>query len=229
MKVLIGSSNVFVMSLLLFTMALFIGAVSNESVNRINSNSTNSSLSTLTQQRQVLPLHAVIDHSDLPTRFGDEDDVIEQKTDKKNFDGTTKTTGDKYDHRHSSSSNGGAVGYDSEEEYDEEDDNVGSEHSAPTSGVDRHLDNDGTDSNYDDESELGPTLDNFGVNGKFDGSENGSELPVFLLEPQSSYVVRNRPAILKCKAAHSLQVKIFFSFLSFQVSTGISLRLQMKT
>lgn len=49
------------------------------------------------------------------------------------------------------------------------------------------------------------TLDEF-VTGKLGASETGVTLPYFLTEPESVYVVKNRPAILKCKAAHALQV-----------------------
>lgn len=205
MNVLIKSTNIFVTSLLLFTTALLIGAVSNESVNK-------DKLTNGTQQSgslPLLPVHSAIDHSDLPTKFGDEDDVIERKvsTDKKEYDslnGKSGKSSDKFD-RH-------GYGYDSnEEDYDDEDDTLGG--GGHLSGKDRSHDDDESDPNYDDESELGPTLDNFGA--KLDGTETGNELPVFLLEPQSTYVVRNRPAILKCKAAHSLQVNVsgFISFL----------------
>lgn len=51
------------------------------------------------------------------------------------------------------------------------------------------------------------TLDEF-VTGKLGASETGVTLPYFLTEPESVYVVKNRPAILKCKAAHALQVGI---------------------
>lgn len=37
------------------------------------------------------------------------------------------------------------------------------------------------------------------------GSDN---LPIFLSEPQDSYVVKNRPALLQCRAAHAL--KLYF-------------------
>lgn len=193
MNVLIKSTNIFVTSLLLFTTALLIGAVSNESVNK--DKLTNGTAAAL----PAFPAHAAIDHSDLPTRFGDEDDVIERKAsaDKKEHDslgGKSGKPSDKFD-RH-------GYGYDSdEEEYDEEDGTLGGGH---LSGKDRSHDDDVSEPNYDDESELGPTLDNFGA--KLDGTETGNELPVLLVEPQSTYVVRNRPAILKCKAAHSLQV-----------------------
>ncbi|XP_061389249.1 netrin receptor unc-5-like, partial [Musca vetustissima] len=49
------------------------------------------------------------------------------------------------------------------------------------------------------------TLDEF-VTGKLGASETGVTLPYFLTEPESVYVVKNRPAILKCKAAHALQL-----------------------
>lgn len=49
------------------------------------------------------------------------------------------------------------------------------------------------------------TLDEFN-NGKLGAAESGVTLPYFLTEPESVYVVKNRPAILKCKAAHALQV-----------------------
>lgn len=75
-----------------------------------------------------------------------------------------------------------------------------------------HHDTDESDADYDDESDLGPTLDNFGA--KLDGSDAGNELPIFLVEPQSAYVVRNRAATLKCKAAHALQVHIIISLIN---------------
>lgn len=65
-----------VMSLLLFTVALLIGTVSNESVNKDNAAAS--------PAPHLSPVHGphdiIIDHSDLPTKFGDEDDVIEGKT-----------------------------------------------------------------------------------------------------------------------------------------------------
>lgn len=52
------------------------------------------------------------------------------------------------------------------------------------------------------------TLDEF-VTGKLGASETGVTLPYFLTEPESVYVVKNRPAVLKCKAAHALQVHTY--------------------
>ncbi|XP_039482565.1 netrin receptor unc-5 isoform X2 [Drosophila santomea] len=42
--------------------------------------------------------------------------------------------------------------------------------------------------------------------GKLSGGEASNTLPIFLIEPESVFVVKNRPAVLKCKASHSLQV-----------------------
>lgn len=75
-----------VASLVILTIG-FIGAVagaaaSNESLNKDHRTALPS------MAPQTAPVHTVIvDHSDLPTRFGDEDDVIESKSaDKKSTD-----------------------------------------------------------------------------------------------------------------------------------------------
>lgn len=35
-------------------------------------------------------------------------------------------------------------------------------------------------------------------------------LPIFLVEPENTYVVKNKPATLKCRAANALEVSIYF-------------------
>lgn len=222
------------MSLLLFTSALLIGAVSNESVNKDKSGvSILPSIAPPSQPSPpiAVPVHSVIvDHSDLPTRFGDEDDVIEGKaTDKKASDnsgtgGSSLVTGN-------SKSDANSKKHDpyfdsNEEHYDDDDDDDflnGEHHTNKNSGnsnngnvnagnaATSHHDVDESESDYDEDSDLGPTLDNFGA--KLDGTDTGNELPIFLVEPQSAYVVRNRAAILKCKAAHALQVCRFLLLL----------------
>lgn len=42
--------------------------------------------------------------------------------------------------------------------------------------------------------------------GKLSAAEAGNTLPIFLSEPESTFVVKNRPAVLKCKASHALQL-----------------------
>ncbi|XP_030385691.1 netrin receptor unc-5 [Scaptodrosophila lebanonensis] len=42
--------------------------------------------------------------------------------------------------------------------------------------------------------------------GKLNGGEASNTLPIFLSEPESVFVVKNRPAVLKCKASHALQL-----------------------
>lgn len=75
----------FVVMLLLLTTALFIGTVSNESVNKDTSVSPATPV-----QSHLSPVQSydLTEHLDLPTKFGDEDDVIESKTasDKKALD-----------------------------------------------------------------------------------------------------------------------------------------------
>lgn len=200
-------------------MALLIGMVSTESVNKEKLTVTPSTLllssplphlasSSVHPLIPSLGANAVIDHSDLPTRFGDEDDVIESKAaaaeaEKKaaelaaasNNNGKsdgTKTNANKFDH----------FIPDSGDDYDDNSEFLGGEH-VPNKGAHHDADNSESD-DYDEEEELGPTLHNFGA--KLDGTDTGDELPTFLTEPQSAYVVRSRPAILKCKAAHALQV-----------------------
>ncbi|XP_055917362.1 netrin receptor unc-5 isoform X2 [Eupeodes corollae] len=55
-----------------------------------------------------------------------------------------------------------------------------------------------------EENPLGTSLAAFGS--KISAKDVGSTLPVFLDEPQNSFVVKNKPVTLKCKAAYALQV-----------------------
>lgn len=142
----------------------------------------NKSLTESINSEKNINSDVISDLSDLPTKFGDEDDVINVKPEKSKNAGHFDATG-------------GDILETGDEEYDDEDDDS---HHYPDK-----LDSDYKNSEYD-ESELGPTLDNFG--GKLDGGETSESLPIFLTEPQSSFVVRNRPAILKCKAAYALEI-----------------------
>nr|XP_029715149.1 uncharacterized protein LOC109407262 [Aedes albopictus] len=49
-------------------------------------------------------------------------------------------------------------------------------------------------------------FESFGKMGGETEVKSDSTLPYFLVEPQSTHVIRNKPAILKCKAANALQV-----------------------
>lgn len=153
----------------------------------------------------------IMDHSDLPTRFGDEDDVIEGKAaaaaEKKASDNAGNGSNGKTDAKKHDSGKSGFDHDSNEDHYDDDEDYLINEH---VQGKDVH-DIDESESEYEDETDLGPTLDNFGA--KLDGSDTGEELPIFLVEPQSAYVIRNRAAVLKCKAAHALQVNsVYFIY-----------------
>lgn len=157
----------------------------------------------------------ITDLSDLPTKFGDEGnanskDVIKVNTptgidSSSSSNDNSKKMNKNHSQHHSTFDQ---FNFDSEEEHyddDDESDDIDdgdfllSEHFPEKEDTD---DSEYKSADYGDESELGPTLDNFDA--KLDGNSN--ELPLFLSEPQSTYVIRSRPAILKCKAAHALKV-----------------------
>ncbi|EDW01476.1 netrin receptor unc-5 [Drosophila grimshawi] len=54
-------------------------------------------------------------------------------------------------------------------------------------------------------SAAGTLLEEFN-GGKLTPAEASNTLPIFLSEPESVFVVKNRPAVLKCKASHALQL-----------------------
>lgn len=206
-----------IMSLVLFMTVLLIGAVSNESVNKSVLPTIPPPLPSSIPVAAVpaipaAPVHGIIaDHMDLPTKFGDEDDVIEGKA------AAEKKASENAGIGSSASRND-----DDDDHYDEDDDDFLSRHISDKTrgGSSHHRDNDESEADYDD-SDLGPTLDNFGE--KLDGSDAGNELPIFLEEPQHAYAVRNRPAVLKCKAAHALEVCYYHIF--FLIINTISLQL----
>lgn len=216
-RMLKRNKNMVLMSLLLLLplMALTMGATA-ESVNKDKTTVAAPMAAASVDAPLVKGAAAVImDHSDLPTRFGDEDDVIEGKAaaaaekkasaDHSGSSGSGKTNG-KADAKKHDGKNGGFDHDSNEDHYDDDEDYLISEH---VQGKNEH-DADESESEYEDETDLGPTLDNFGT--KLDGTDTGEELPIFLVEPQSAYVIRNRAAVLKCKAAHALQVKKIFLF-----------------
>lgn len=200
--------------------ALLVGAVSNESVNKNKSVSpsipilipTPTPTPTSIPAPVQIPGHGLIaDHLDLPTKFGDEDDVIE-----------SKAAAEKKASENAGIGSSASRNDDDDEHYDDDDDFLSGHNADKNPNGSHHHDTDESEADYDDESDLGPTLDNFGT--KLDGSDAGNELPIFLMEPQSAYAVRNRPAVLKCKAAHALQVchYHFLSLISTEIYSRIS-------
>lgn len=91
-------------------------------------------------------------------------------------------------------------------------------HTATTeSDYDDDEDEDSDEGDDTDEDSYGEGGDILPVDGAFDsfgkteedaGAKSDSTLPYFLVEPQSTHVIRNKPAILKCKAANALQVSL---------------------
>lgn len=153
-------------------------------------------------------------YAGLPTKFGDEDDVIHLKQPPLLVVppvAKASTQHQLFDRKKP------AAPYTGEDEfYDEDDDGEdyaveegevsreGSEHDEDEYGSSKQ-----SGSRHED-GELGPSLDGFGtaLDGGGSGGQVGDEAPMFLSEPQSALIVRGRAAMLKCKAAHAIQVKI---------------------
>lgn len=161
----------------------------------------------------------ISDSHGLPTRFGDEDDVI-----------FAKKQNESQHHLLGGGGGGGGGGaiigqgsvsnvkpsllghgndyddYDYEQELDHPDDN--DSHGKDGGGANGH----GLDSGDYTDGFDGDAIDHIESFG--DGSDTTSLLPVFLVEPQSTYVIKNRPAVLQCKASHAFQVSRMFFFMS---------------
>jgi hypothetical protein len=117
---------------------------------------------------------------DLPTRFGDEDDVINAKKINESDPGSgnkKKPANDLFD--------------DEEDNYEEDYEDLSAGYSDT---------NDKIELDHEDDFKLG--ADTFGDT--LEGSD--ANLPTFIMEPQNTYVMRNRPAVLTCKAEHALQL-----------------------
>lgn len=83
------------------------------------------------------------------------------------------------------------------EDYEDEDENF-------DDNLEEDFENSGSAKTDDFSEELDGDL-NFGTD-LVDGDGNRDSLPVFIEEPKNSYVIRNKPATLWCKAANALQV-----------------------
>lgn len=165
-------------------------------------------------------------HADLPTRFGDEDDVIQRKLAlTASAAATLLLAKTESVVRATSVGAGKSAGHkkldplgplraslesDEDDNYDEDDEDDGDGDSfLMNSGrrtADDTEDSEYKSGDYAEESDLGQTLDNFGAQLPGDGETGTDELPIFLSEPQSTFVIRSRAAVLKCQAAHALQV-----------------------
>uniref|UniRef100_U5EYZ9 Netrin receptor UNC5 n=1 Tax=Corethrella appendiculata TaxID=1370023 RepID=U5EYZ9_9DIPT len=165
----------------------------------------------------------VSDLLQLPTKFGDEDDtsIVNNNNNnnnrKINNDSSTPTTTLLSP---SSLSNANSANNNNKHETNKMK-NIFGEHHHPSNYDDDDDDDDADISTnyqdkigkdiieYDDDMDMDtevkqPTIDQFGEN--FDELDNQNALPFFLVEPQTTYVLRNRPAILSCKAAHALRL-----------------------
>lgn len=66
------------------------------------------------------------------------------------------------------------------------------------------------DSNYKDSPDIVTVKTNphESVDDKIPLHTAKDNLPIFLVEPENTYVVKNKPAVLKCRAANALEVSM---------------------
>lgn len=99
-------------------------------------------------------------------------------------------------HEYKSGNTEGAHESNAQEELDEEDEDDEEEE-----------DDEEDDSEVSYGEDVLPPSEAFGTfGGRTEGGLKVEEAPYFLVEPQSTYVIRSKPAVLKCKAANTLQV-----------------------
>ncbi|XP_035915118.1 netrin receptor unc-5-like [Anopheles stephensi] len=105
--------------------------------------------------------------------------------------------GSKTVHGYKSGKSEGAQESNAQEELDEEDEDV----------EDEEEDDEEDDSEVSYGEDVLPPSEAFGTfGGRTEGGLKVEEAPYFLVEPQSTYVIRSKPAVLKCKAANTLQI-----------------------
>jgi hypothetical protein len=76
------------------------------------------------------------------------------------------------------------------------------------------LDDDDDDEEYDDKSDDESIEHEFGSSGDIIGNPDSEDLdkfqdndvPFFLKEPENEYIVKKKPAVLKCSTKHALKV-----------------------
>ncbi|XP_050076760.1 netrin receptor unc-5-like [Anopheles maculipalpis] len=100
-------------------------------------------------------------------------------------------------HDYKSGNTEGALESNAQEEHEEEDEDDDEEEE----------DDEEDDSEVSYGEDVLPPSEAFGTfGGRTDGGLKVEEAPYFLVEPQSTYVIRSKPAVLKCKAANTLQI-----------------------
>ncbi|XP_055644586.1 netrin receptor UNC5C-like [Toxorhynchites rutilus septentrionalis] len=154
----------------------------------------------------------ISDSQGLPTRFGDEDDVLYAK--KQNESGAQPllpggVVGGTNGQQSPSVANvKPLLGHDNDYDYDYEEE---LEHPDENDSHDKDIGSSNHNhdiGDYTDSFDGVDQIESFG-----EGSDTTSSLPVFLVEPQNTYVIKNRPAVLQCKASHAFQI-------SFKCSGG---------